>query len=113
MLICSFPEYENGTSPALEYISSITDPDVCQSIFDDILALQKNGLFLSMQSGLVKKISPHKFYELRSSYNGLNPRLLFIVKNDEFLVLHGFTKKDRSMPGKEIKTMLARMSKLE
>ena len=51
---------------------------------------------------LVRKMEP-KLWEIRSKlYNGNIARTFFSVKNKEMILLHGFVKKTRKTPLKEI-----------
>lgn len=103
-------ESNNGHSPAGDFIEEL-DGKVKRKIFQRIEEFETYGLKL-LQSGHLKKLSGYNIYELRISFNKQHYRLLGVIQESRFLILHGFNKKSRETPLKEIRVTLNRSSEL-
>lgn len=100
-----FYRTSSGKSPVNDFIDSL-QPVQKGKIINAIDLLEKYGLYISIPHS--KKLSGFKnLFELRTS--GKSPvRLLYMRRQDTFLILHGFIKKSPKTPPKEISTALKR-----
>lgn len=104
-------ESNNGHSPARDFIEEL-DPKVQRKIVERIEELETYGLKL-LQSDHLKKLSSYDIYELRISFHKQSLRLLGVIRKQRFWILHGFNKKSRKTPLKEIKLVINRSKELD
>ena len=100
-----FYEDHRGKSPALEYINSLPPRDKVK-ISNILRLLEEFGTALGMPHA--RRIEG-KLWELRPGDN----RLFYCLYDGrQFVILHGFRKKTKQTPEKEIQTALRRMNEL-
>ena len=73
-----------------------------------VLLLENHGPFL--KPPYVKKLQS-KLYELRVS-GKMAIRIFYTIYNNEYYLLHAFTKKSEKTPSRELKTAVDRMKKM-
>lgn len=113
---CSYMEVElwesnNGRLPANEFIEGL-NLKAQKKILWQIEQLEEQGLNL-LQSNHLKKFSGYDIYELRIAFDRRLYRLCGVIRQSKFWILHGFQKKSRATPSKEIQTTLNRSKELD
>lgn len=64
--------------------------------------IEKAGIQPAIQLEWVKKLNP-EIYEIRSKISSnIQRALYFHIKNNQYIITHGFTKKTQKTPIKEI-----------
>jgi len=102
-----FYRSDGGREPVREWLRSLPRADR-KTIGRDILTLQL-GWPLGMP--LARKLE-NGLWEVRSRLNSGMARIIFTVKGDNILLLHGFVKKSRKTPKRDLRLARQRMEKL-
>ena len=87
----------SGSEPVRKWLKSL-DKEIRSIIGKDICTVQE-GWPLGMP--LVRCVG-NKLWEVRSTIPNGIARVIFLMKNDEMVLLHGFIKKTQKMPVKEL-----------
>ena len=93
-----------GTEPVREWLKSL--PANERKIIGEDIKTVQFGWPLGMP--LVRKIE-HDLWEIRISLPGRIARLLFTLKGDAMVLLHGFIKKSPKIPAEDLRTAQRRM----
>jgi len=99
-----FSRTESGTEPVRDWLKSLPASHK-KKIGEDIKTVQF-GWPLGMP--LVEKLEPY-LWEVRTKVPDGIARVLFTVDGPMMILLHGFIKKTRKMPQKEINTAKSRL----
>ncbi|WP_071131262.1 type II toxin-antitoxin system RelE/ParE family toxin [Enterococcus timonensis] len=92
---------QNGHNEFIEFLNNLPAKDQ-QKLLAVISNVQEHGLLVARRMKWIKKLEDNLF-ELRSeSGNNIQRGLYFHVKENEFVVTHGFTKKTQKTPTREI-----------
>lgn len=98
---------ENGKEPVTQFLNSLSAKHRAKAIWE-IDLLEKHGL--SMKMPYVKSIQGEKYkglMELRVQQgNDISRIFYFLPLANKFVLLHGYIKKDRKTPKKELETAL-------
>ncbi|MCD8224175.1 MAG: type II toxin-antitoxin system RelE/ParE family toxin [Clostridiales bacterium] len=98
---------ENGDEPVMLFLNSLSGKHRAKAIWE-IDLLEKHGLSLKMP--YVKNIQGERYkglMELRVQQgNDISRIFYFLPLGNKFVLLHGFIKKDRKTPQKELETAL-------
>ena len=103
-----FYKTESGTEPVRRWLKSLPRTSK-KTIGEDIKTVQF-GWPLGMP--LVEKIEPY-LWEVRTRMPDGIARVLFTVDGHRMILLHGFVKKTRKIPRREIDTARARLKKYQ
>jgi phage-related protein len=98
-LTVDFYKTDNGTEPVREWLRSLP-PKHRKSIGEDIKTVQF-GWPVGMP--VVRKLEAG-LWEVRSRTKSGIARVLFTVRGDRMLLLHGFVKKSQKTPTQELET---------
>jgi len=103
-------EKENGVCPVLDFILEL-NPKQQAKIYREIDLLKEFGSSLYFPH--VRKIEGKKYsglWELRVKLTSDNFRFFYcLLQTNEYILLHGFTKKSEKTLRKELETALLRM----
>jgi len=102
-----FYRSDGGREPVREWLRKLPRADR-KIIGRDVLTLQL-GWPLGMP--LARKLE-NGLWEVRSRLNSGMARIIFTVKGDNILLLHGFVKKSRKTPKRDLRLARQRMEKL-
>jgi phage-related protein len=94
-----------------DFMNSLQEQKAKDRIADGLERLKDYGIPPLLRTEEVKKIEDNLF-ELRESYKKREFRIMFCPYKDNYWLLHGFIKKTRKTPLKEIRTARNRMSEL-
>ena len=97
---------ESGREPVRDWLRAL-EPEARQRIGEDILKVQF-GWPVGMP--LVRSLGD-RIWEVRSQFRNGGARVLFICERGKMILLHGFLKKSRATPKKELE--LARWRAVE
>ena len=102
-----FYRSEIGREPVRDWLRRLPRSDR-KAIGRDILTLQ-----LGWPSGmpLARKLE-EGLWEIRSRLNTVNARIIFTVRNDTIVLIHGFIKKSRKTPARDLKLARRRLESL-
>ncbi len=105
-----FYQKENGRIPVKDFLFTLS-PKLRAKAFSDIELLKNHGN--ELREPYVKSIKGKEnkgLYELRIKFSNDIARIFyFTYYNNKYILLHGFIKKTRSTPPKEIKRALKYM----
>ncbi|MDQ2988414.1 MAG: type II toxin-antitoxin system RelE/ParE family toxin [Pseudomonadota bacterium] len=104
LLKVHFYQSDAGTEPVREWLKSLSTADR-KAIGEDIKTVQF-GWPLGMP--LVRKMDAN-LWEVRISLAGRIARVLFTLKGDAMILLHGFIKKSAQTPLEDLRTAKRRM----
>ncbi|MGT2745552.1 addiction module toxin RelE [Streptococcus penaeicida] len=91
----------NGNNEFLIFYKKLPKKDQAK-LFATIDMIQEKGLLIAKEMEWIKKID-NEIYEIRSKVSSnIQRALYFHVKDDRFIITHGFTKKTQKTPLKEI-----------
>jgi len=94
-----------GSEPVRDWLMELSDKDR-KRIGSDIKSVEMNW---PVGMPTVRKLSK-KLWEVRSDLSGGRiSRVLFTLISDSMILLHGFMKKDRKTPKKDIDLAIKRM----
>lgn len=102
-----FYRSEFGREPVRDWLRRLPRSDR-KAIGRDILTLQL-GWPLGMP--LARKLE-NSLWEIRSRLNTVNARIIFTVRNDTIVLIHGFIKKSRKTPARDLRLARKRMESL-
>ena len=102
-----FYRSEAGREPVRDWLRRLPRSDR-KVIGRDILTLQL-GWPIGMP--LARKLG-EGLWEIRSRLNTVNARIIFTVVNHTIVLLHGFIKKSRKTPARDLKLARQRMERL-
>ncbi|RME01888.1 MAG: type II toxin-antitoxin system RelE/ParE family toxin [Bacteroidetes bacterium] len=102
-----FYRADSGDEPVRDWLRSLDD-EAKKAIGEDIKTVQF-GWPLGMP--LVRKMEPG-LWEVRTSLRTRIARVLFTVKDNRMVLLHGFIKKDRKTPQPDLNLARSRKRKL-
>lgn len=109
MIPLFFFKTDNGNEPVREWLLAMSDDD-CRSVGQDLMRVQFRwpvGMPLCRNLG-------DGIWEVRSNLSdGKIGRVLFCAKGDALIALHGFIKKTRRTPKRELEVASARKPTLE
>jgi phage-related protein len=108
ILEVSFYAETNGNEPVRKWLKSL-DKEIRSIIGKDICTVQE-GWPLGMP--LVRNIG-NGLWEVRSSIPNGIARVIFTMKNNEMVLLHGFIKKTQKTPDKDLEIARVRSKKLD
>lgn len=93
---------KNGHDEFLEFIEELPIKDQ-QKLLEVIELTQEKGLLTAQKMKWIKKLDDNLF-ELRSKVSSNIQRVLYFhVVNGRYVITHGFTKKTKTIPKREIK----------
>jgi phage-related protein len=100
----------NGEIPVLEYILSLPSKHRAK-IESEIDLLEKHGINITYPNVLKLKGLRYKgLWEIRVKFsNNISRIIYFLYKENTFLLLHAFSKKNYSTPKKELEIARNRM----
>ncbi len=99
---------EKGTSPVLDWIISLTEKAQIKCLSRIELLKEKGNKLRRPYADLLRD----NIYELRIIYSGNQYRILYFFDGTEIIVLtHGFIKKSKTVPTKELNKAVKRMEK--
>jgi phage-related protein len=104
VLKVSFYQTTAGTEPVRDWIKSLAANE-CLAIGEDIKAVQFRW---PLGMPLVKKLTG-KLWEVRTQLPTRIARVLFTVKGNQMVLLHGFIKKTQATPSQDIALALSRI----
>ena len=104
VLKVSFYQSTTGTEPVRDWIKSLPAHE-CLAIGEDIKAVQFRW---PLGMPLVRKLTG-KLWEVRTQLPTRISRVLFTVKGDHMVLLHGFIKKTQATPSQDIALALSRI----
>ena len=91
----------NGHNEFEEFYNSLPTKDR-NKLRATIDMIEKAGIQPAIQLEWVKKLNP-EIYEIRSKISSnIQRALYFHIKNNQYIITHGFTKKTQKTPIKEI-----------
>lgn len=91
----------NGRNEFEEFYNSLPTKDR-NKLRATIDMIEKAGIQPAIQLEWVKKLNP-EIYEIRSKISSnIQRALYFHIKNNQYIITHGFTKKTQKTPIKEI-----------
>jgi len=102
-----FYRSDSGREPVRDWLSTLSRNDR-KIIGRDIATLQL-GWPLGMP--LARKLGP-RLWEIRTKLNNSIARVLFTVKEDSIVLLHGFIKKTQKTPIRDLKLARRRLQTL-
>jgi len=108
ILEVNFYAETNGNEPVRKWLKSL-DKEIRSVIGKDICAVQE-GWPLGMP--LVRSIG-NGLWEVRSSIPNGIARVIFTMKTNQMILLHGFIKKTQKMPVQEIEIAKSRSKNLD
>jgi phage-related protein len=98
----------SGRAPVALFIRK-QSPLAGQRIMKDIDHLEQQGLELAINPSKVKSLRGYsKLYELKTYFQGIWYRIIFVVINGEAWLLEAFKKKGNGTPQRFIDTALKR-----
>ena len=105
--VVRFYRTDSGNGPVRKWLKDL-EPADCKIIGDDLQTLEF-GWSVSMP--LCRSLSSHKgLWEVRSNLTGTRiARVLFCVRKNELILLHGFIKKTQKPPDQAISIAVKRM----
>ena len=95
-----FYRSDGGREPVREWLRKLVHEPTDKTIGRDVLTLQL-GWPLGMP--LARKLE-YGLWEVRSKLNNGIARIIFTVKGDNILLLHGFVKKSRKTPKRDLRS---------
>jgi len=98
----------SGTEPARRWLKSLSHPHR-KAIGEDIKTVQF-GWPLGMP--LVERIAPY-LWEVRTKVPNGIARVLFTVDGHMMIILHGFIKKTKKIPQRELNTARSRLKQYQ
>ena len=98
----------SGKEPVREWLQSLPK-NVKKIIGEDIAVIQKNWPIGKPLVGNLGK----KLWEVRSSIPNGIARVLFAIKNNHMVLLHGFIKKTQKTPAQDLELARHRMNDLQ
>jgi phage-related protein len=107
ILAVRFYKAESGSEPVRTWLKSLTD-DYKKCIGEDIKTVQF-GWPLGMP--VVRKLEPG-LWEVRSHVKDGIARVIFTVRGDMMILLHGFIKKSQQTPLDELETAKKRLKNI-
>ena len=107
LFVVLFYRTDSGNEPVRKFLKSLESAD--RKIIGDDLKTLEFGWPIGIP--LCRSFSSHKgLWELRSNLtHGRIARLLFCVKKDQLIMLHGFIKKTQKTPDQAITVAVKRM----
>ncbi len=107
IIVAKFYRLASGREPAREWLGELSSENRKQ-IGQDIMKVEFGW---PCGPPLCKRLTGHEsLYEVRSTLTGRRiARVFFIVAGRNMVLLHGFIKKTRMTPQKELKTAERRM----
>jgi phage-related protein len=99
---------ESGNEPVREWLKALPKEE-CQTIGADLLTVQYAW---PVGKPLVDNLG-HGIWEVRSRLKNRIARTLFIVVDEEIVLLHGFIKKERKTPTTELELAKKRKQQYE
>jgi len=102
-----FYRQDNGDEPVRDWLKSLTKVNKAV-IGRDIMTLQM-GWPIGMP--LARKLTD-RLWEIRSRLNRESARIIFTIKNENIILLHGFIKKSRKTPRHDLNIARERLAKL-
>ena len=102
-----FYRADSGREPVREWLARLP-PRNRQLIGRDIMTLQL-GWPIGMPTA--RKLADN-LWEIRSRLSEGNARILFTVREDKIVLLHGFIKKSQKTPQRDLRVARQRLSKL-
>jgi phage-related protein len=107
ILTVAFFKTGAGNEPVREWLKSLRREDR-KTIGEDLKTVQ---LGWPVGMPLIRKREPG-IWEVRSSISRGIARVLFAVKGHTMVLLHGFIKKSKKIPGTDLQTARARLADL-
>ncbi|MCH4009963.1 type II toxin-antitoxin system RelE/ParE family toxin [Companilactobacillus sp.] len=104
------PEFEfytrpNGTNEMKNFLEQLSDKDKIKLLIR-IDSVQEYGLLFAQKLQWIKKINTN-LYEIRSQVSSnIQRAVYFHVDGNRYIITHGFTKKTRKTPRREIEHAL-------
>lgn len=111
ILQAAFYVTDAGKRPVREWLMELTPRDR-KSIGEDIATLEFGWPIGKPKCSPIQ--GAKGLYEVRSSISsGRIARVFFVLTGNQMVLLHGFVKKTRKMPDKELKLAIARMKEVQ
>ncbi len=102
-----FFKENSGREPVIDWIKKLDKHEQIK-IAEDLQTLQcRWPLGMPLVRHLVKEL-----WEVRSRLNNRIARIIFVVKDKDIILLHGFIKKTEKMPQHDIELAQSRLKKL-
>lgn len=102
----------NGRSEFEEFLNSLSDKDFAKTLYT-IESIENEGILIAINMQWVKKLRDDIF-EIRIKQGSNIQRVLYFHKiENNYIIIHGFTKKTDKVPPKEIRKALKLKEKYE
>ena len=103
-----FYQSENNKEPVREWLKSLSQGE--KKLIGEAVKTVQFSYPVGMP--LVRKISPD-LWEVRINLSDKIARVLFTIKNQKMILLHGFIKKSQKTPNKELEIAEIRLKNLQ
>jgi phage-related protein len=103
-----FYQSENNKEPVREWLKSLSQGE--KKLIGEAIKTVQFSYPIGMP--LVRKMSPD-LWEVRINLSDKIARVLFTIKNQKMILLHGFIKKSQKTPNKELEIAEIRLKNLQ
>jgi phage-related protein len=103
-----FYQSENSKEPVREWLKSLSQGE--KKLIGEAIKTVQFSYLIGMP--LVRKMSPD-LWEVRVHLSNKIARVLFTIKNQKMILLHGFIKKSQKTPNKELEIAKIRLKNLQ
>ena len=103
-----FYQSENSKEPVREWLKSLSQDE--KKLIGEAIKMVQFSYPIGMP--LVRKMSPD-LWEVRINLSDKIARILFTIKNQKMILLHGFIKKSQKIPNKELEIAQIRLKNLQ
>jgi phage-related protein len=103
-----FYQSENNKEPVREWLKSLSQSE--KKLIGEAIKTVQFSYPVGMP--LVRKMSPD-LWEVRINLSDKIARVLFTIKNQKMILLHGFIKKSQKTPNKELAIAEIRLKNLQ
>lgn len=105
-----FYQKDNGNIPVLDFLNSL-EPKMRAKVYSEIKLLEQFGIMLREPYASPIKGKEYKgLYELRTKFaTDITRVFYFLYEKNNFVLLHGFTKKSNKTPTGELEIAKNRM----
>ncbi len=103
-----FYQSENKKEPVREWLKSLSQGE--KKLLGEAIKTVQFSYPIGMP--LVRKMSPD-LWEVRVNLSDKIARVLFTIKNQKMILLHGFIKKSQKTPNKELEIAEVRLKNLQ
>jgi len=105
-----FYQKANGDIPVKDFLESLSEKHRAKAYWEIELLAEYGPALKEPYVKHIEKSAPKSIWELRIKFGGDASRIFyFLSAGSRFIMLHGFLKKTRKTPKKEIETALRYM----